>query len=287
MLVISKPDIMPTPRGSGTILGPWVFSKSGWVGLPPPLEISTLLEQLGACPTPGPPTAHRPLLLTYRPGGMSPCASARPHPAEPMPPKGLNWDDRYNTDEFIYGTAPNDFLAEWVGLLPPSGRVLCLAEGEGRNAVFLAERGHNVTGMDMSEVGLAKARKLAEARGVAIETVVADLNAYEFAEGNWDAIIGIFCHVPPPTRAKMLAAVPKALRPGGIFLLEAYTPAQLAHGTGGPPVPEMMYSKAVLESELGPGLSVEWCKELVRPVVEGTFHTGEGAVVQYIGRKNC
>ncbi len=193
------------------------------------------------------------------------------------------WDQRYAVEEYVYGTRPNDFLASVVDRLP-MGRVLCLAEGEGRNAVFLAEQGFEVTAADSSAVGLEKARKLAGQRGVHIETVVADLAHYEIVPESWDAIVAIFCHLPPPLRRAVHAQAVAGLRPGGAFVLEAYTPAQLQHGTGGPPVVELMMALDGVRDELT-GLRFEHAVETERDIQEGQFHAGVGAVVQVLAYK--
>lgn len=200
-----------------------------------------------------------------------------------MSDKKTMWDERYDAEEFVYGREPNAFLAGVAGMIPP-GDVLCLAEGEGRNAVFLAKRGHRVLAVDSSAVGLAKAARLAEESGVRIETVTADLADFVIEPGRWDAIVSIFCHVPPAIRRSLHRQVAAGLRPGGLFVLEAYTPAQLALGTGGPPTAEMMMTLAGLREELA-ALEFLHARELERDVVEGRLHTGRGAVVQVVARK--
>jgi SAM-dependent methyltransferase len=193
------------------------------------------------------------------------------------------WDERYSVEEYVYGTRPNGFLASVVDRLP-MGRVLCLAEGEGRNAVYLAEQGFEVTAVDSSAVGLEKARKLAGQHGVHIETVVADLAHYEIVPESWDAIVAIFCHLPPPLRRAVHAQAVAGLRPGGAFVLEAYTPAQLKHGTGGPPVVELMMTLDGLRDELT-GLRFVHAVETERDIKEGRLHAGVGAVVQVLAYK--
>jgi SAM-dependent methyltransferase len=197
------------------------------------------------------------------------------------------WDDRYGEPDFAYGTKSNDFLAEsWPGLgLAQGSKVLMLAEGEGRNAVFLAEEGMNVTGVDLSAVGLEKAKQLASERGVSIVTIQADLAEFDMGSEQWDAIVGIFCHLPPPLREKVLGAIPEALKPDGCFVLECYTPAQIEYKTGGPPNAALMYSKDILAAAFEGKLNMERNEELIRDVVEGKYHTGKAAVVQFIGRK--
>ena len=193
------------------------------------------------------------------------------------------WDERYNTDGYFYGTEPNDFLKSVAGMIPPESSVLCIADGEGRNGVYLAELGHRVTSVDVSAVGLRKAEQLAAGKGVQIETVQADLATHDLGTGCVDAVVSIFCHLPPEPRAQAYRRVAKALKPGGLLILEAYTPEQLKFGTGGPPVPEMMLTADLLR-DLLPDLTFERCEELERKVVEGRGHSGQSAVVQAIGR---
>jgi len=194
------------------------------------------------------------------------------------------WDQRYGTEDYWYGTQPNDFLKEHVGALPPRGRVLCLAEGEGRNAVFLATHGFDVVAVDASAVGLAKAERLARERQVSISIVQADLSNYALGHDAWDAIVSIWCHLPPALRARVHRDVGPALRAGGVFLLEAYTPAQLEFKTGGPPTAELMPTLAGLRAELS-GLEFGFAIERERDVHEGHGHDGRSAVVQVIARR--
>ena len=193
------------------------------------------------------------------------------------------WDERYRGEEYVYGTAPNDFLRSQVGNVP-AGRVLCLAEGEGRNAVFLAEQGLRVTAVDQSSVGLAKAERLAAERGVAIETVVADLADFLIEPDAWDGIVSIFAHMPASARVHIHRQVVRGLRSGGVLVLEAYRPEQLQYKTGGPPVVDMMMDLDGLRTELS-GLEFEFAAETVRDVQEGPLHHGPGAVVEVLARK--
>ena len=190
------------------------------------------------------------------------------------------WDERYATDEYLYGTEANTFLTSVIDRIPP-GRVLCLAEGEGRNAVWLAEQGRSVTAVDASPVGLDKARQLAAARGVYIDAVVADLADYPIPADHWDAIVSIFCHIRPDLRLDLHRRSVRGLRPGGVFVLEAYTPAQLRHRTGGQPNEAMLMTLAGLRQELA-GLDFVHAVECEREVVEGRLHHGLGAVVQVV-----
>lgn len=195
----------------------------------------------------------------------------------------ISWDERYSRPEYVYGTEPNLFLQQQVHNIP-HGRVLCLGEGEGRNSVYLASRGYNVTAVDASAVGLAKARRLAEQRQVAIETIHSDLHDYEIVPNAWQGIVSIFCHIPPDLRRRLHHEVTRGLVPGGVFILEAYTPNQLQHGTGGPPTADLTMNARELTHELA-GLDLLINCEKERDVVEGLYHTGRGAVVQIVGRR--
>ena len=194
------------------------------------------------------------------------------------------WDQRYAEDGFAYGTDANDFLVSVADRIP-AGPVLCLAEGEGRNAAFLAGRGHPVTAVDLSRVGLDKAQALARSRGHEITAVHADLAEYDpAAPGGWAGIVSVWCHVPPPVRRALHARVVAALAPGGVFVLEAYTPDQVGRGTGGPPVAGPMMTAAQLRDELA-GLELVHLVECERHIAEGRYHQGLSAVVQLVGVK--
>lgn len=198
----------------------------------------------------------------------------------------MMWDTRYAEDELAYGDQPNDFLRQILDEISGSpGRALCLAEGQGRNAVFLAERGWDVCAMDASEVGLKRAQALAEARGVEIQTEVADLRDFAIEPGVWDLIVSIFAHIPPDLRAEVHGRVVEGLAPGGALALEAYTPKQLEMpGQGGPPVVDLMMTERELRDELE-GLDFEIAREIEREVDEGLYHRGRSAVVQLLARR--
>ena len=193
------------------------------------------------------------------------------------------WDERYSGKRYAYGTEANEFLVSMQSKLPV-GKVLCLAEGEGRNAVWLAQQGNNVTAVDLSKVGLQKAQLLAERKGVKINTVHADLAEYDIGIEQWDAIILIFCHLPPPLRKEVHKSCVAGLRHKGLLLLEAYTPQQLTYKTGGPPNETMMMDENIISNELD-GLKFINLQEKVREIHEGEFHNGTGAVVQALAEK--
>jgi SAM-dependent methyltransferase len=198
-----------------------------------------------------------------------------------MPPP--DWNRRFAEPGFAYGTAPNDFLVEVAPLLPP-GPVLSLGEGEGRNGVYLAQLGRDVTAVDGSEVGLSKARRLAAERGVALHTVHASLTDYVIAPASWAVILCFFVHMPQPLRANVFRAARTGLRPGGLFVLEAFGPGQIAHGTGGPAEPSRLAPVAELQRELA---GLEWvvARDVERVLDEGTYHSGMSSTVQILGRR--
>lgn len=194
------------------------------------------------------------------------------------------WNEKFNREDYLYGTEPNDFLRVASFVLNDDSKILCIAEGEGRNACFLAMQGHQVTAMDASEVGLAKAAQLAQANEVQVETLQADLNDFDMGEQQWDAIVAIFCHLPPTLRQKVHSNICKALKPGGYYIKEGYTKHQLKYNTGGPKDPELLLSLAELQQELDGLKWIQAC-ETEREIIEGTGHTGIGCVVQIIAQK--
>jgi SAM-dependent methyltransferase len=206
-------------------------------------------------------------------------------PIEPMVMRKrstLMWDTRYTQPGYAFGTEPNDFLCS-VAARIPIGPVLCLGDGEGRNGAFLAEWGFAVTSMDGSAIGMQKATLLAQARSVPLTTTVADLAHFPILPAAWDGIVSIFVHLPPFLRRQVHRQAAAGLKPGGVFILEAYTPAQLTYGTGGPSSVELLMTLDDLRIDLD-GLTLEIAQEIERDVVEGRYHTGRAAVVQVLAR---
>jgi SAM-dependent methyltransferase len=202
----------------------------------------------------------------------------------PGPPDPKHtWERRFDAEDYHYGTEPNDFLREHVDSLP-SGPVLCLAEGEGRNAVFLAGRGFEVSSVDLTDAGVRKTRSLAIARGVSVDATTGDLAMTDLGVRRWTGIVSIFAHLPGPIRRDLHRRVVAALAPGGVLILEAYTPDQIGRGTGGPPIPELTMTLDELRNEFS-GLDIIHGLETERNVVEGHGHTGLASVVQIIARR--
>lgn len=200
------------------------------------------------------------------------------------------WDQRYGQPGFYYGREPNDFLVEQVvtrKLFAPGAELLSLGEGEGRNAVYLAGLpglGLKVTAVDGSSAGLQKAQAFAAERGVVVDAVVTDLAHYDLGVARWDGIISLWCHLPSELRVPLYKAVVQALRPGGVLVLEAYTPKQLEYKTGGPSDVDMLLSVERARQEL---TGLEWvvAEEKLREVIEGAHHNGMSSVVQLVGKK--
>lgn len=197
------------------------------------------------------------------------------------------WNSKYADTEFYYGREPNDFLKVVSGIIRPGARVLSLGEGEGRNAVFLARRGHRVTCVDASSVARDKALSLAREAGVEIGYEVMDLEAIElqkvWPEGSFDAIVAVWCHLPSRRRGELHAQVSKWLARDGVFILEAYTPEQLKNGTGGPKETDLLYRPDAVRLELSE-LKLELFQTVERDIHEGQGHHGKSATLQVIGR---
>lgn len=191
----------------------------------------------------------------------------------------MMWDDRYSEPGFAYGTEPNDYLREMAHHIPAGGAVLSLAEGEGRNAVWLAQQGFVVTAMDGSAVGLRKAAALAHRNRVPLTCQLAELGDYSIEEGAWDGIIIIWVPMPSELRHRVLRGCIGGLKPGGVLIIEAYGPRQPEYGSGGPSNPDMLPSLSELQAELD-GLRFIHAQEIDRVVLEGRYHTGMSAVIQ-------
>lgn len=193
------------------------------------------------------------------------------------------WDERFDTPEYIYGTQPNDFLVSVANEIPPS-KVLCLADGEGRNGVYLASLGYEVLAVDQSAVGLAKAQKLAIAKQVSITTIQANLADFVIEPEAWDGIVSIYCHLPSPLRNKVYQQIIRGLKPNGVFIFEGFAPEQLQYNTGGPKDLDLLPKLVTLQEELG-SLNWEISQDIERELWEGRYHNGKAAVIQMLGRK--
>lgn len=194
------------------------------------------------------------------------------------------WDERYDRADFAYGTEPNAFLVGQRWRLERGMAVLAVADGEGRNGVWLAQQGMKVTSVDGSAVGLRKALGLALTRGVILRTICADLVDWDWPQGTYDAVASVFLHLPPEHRAAVHRAMLAAVRPGGLVLMEAFAPAQLAHASGGPRDAAMLYDAALLRADFA-GAEILELQETETDLDEGPLHQGKAATVRLVARR--
>ena len=194
-----------------------------------------------------------------------------------------NWDNRYDEERYFYGIEPNYFVARELPKLD-LGRVLCLAEGEGRNAVYAAGLGHDVVAVDSSFVGRRKALELAAERGVTLEYRLGDVVGGLWSEETWDVIVLCFMHLPPEVAPEVHAACAAALRPGGTLILNSFSKAQFGRKSGGPPRLEWLHDLAEVRGQF-PGLEVEAVEAEVE-LAEGVGHGGLAVVIELVGRKD-
>lgn len=195
------------------------------------------------------------------------------------------WDERYAGNDYLFGTEPNAFFVSQQHLLLPGLSCLAVADGEGRNGVWLAQQGLNVLSVEGSAVALEKAHKLAGRRGVEISFEQADLEHWNWGENRFDVVAAIFIQFAGPAlRAQMFGNIRRCLKPGGLLLLQGYTPRQLQFRTGGPPVAENMYSEALLRESFA---DMEWLHfaEHDSVIREGTGHHGVSALIELAARK--
>jgi SAM-dependent methyltransferase len=196
-----------------------------------------------------------------------------------------HWNARFAADDYYFGTEPNRFLREHAALLPKSGRVLAVADGEGRNGVWLAQRGLDVLSIDFSPVALAKAEKLAGQRGVALSTEEADLDTWIWPDAAFEAVAAIFIQFAGPAlRDRIFAGLRRALKPGGLLLLQGYRPKQLEYKTGGPPIAENLYTEELLRAAFA-DLNILELRSHDDAIREGRGHDGMSALIDLVARR--
>jgi SAM-dependent methyltransferase len=195
------------------------------------------------------------------------------------------WEGRYCVPHYAFGTQPNYFLASCKALLPGSGKALAVADGEGRNGVWLAEQGLDVLSIDFSPSGQRKAQALAAERGVTLVFERVDVHTWDYPDAAFDVVVEIFTQFSSPAEREIKwAGMRKALKPGGLLIIQGYTSKQLAYGTGGPKEPEKLYTRAMLEKAFGDFRDVAIVEEELE-IHEGTSHGGMSAVINFTGRK--
>ena len=195
------------------------------------------------------------------------------------------WNGRFAGDEYLFGTEPNTWLKAHAGAWPPGGRVLCVADGEGRNSVWLARQGFVVDAFDIAEAGVAKARRLAQQQGVAVNYAVADCDRYAWPLGASDGVAAIFIQFADPAqRERLFARMAASLKPGGTLVLHGYTPKQLEYRTGGPPYASHLYTPAMLREAFAE-LQIVELREYEADVAEGSGHCGRSALIGLVARR--
>lgn len=195
------------------------------------------------------------------------------------------WNARYAGEDYIFGTAPNQFLANHADLIQPGMRALAVADGEGRNSVWLAEHGALVHAVEVSPLALKKARALAQARGVNIQHEQADLLNWPWPEAEYDLVVAIFIQFASPAqREPIIAGIRRTLKPGGMLILQGYTPKQIAFATGGPSSAENMYTESLLRGWFG-DWQIRHLREHEDFISEGTHHHGQSALIDLIAQK--
>lgn len=196
------------------------------------------------------------------------------------------WNERFSSDDYVFGRAPAAFLLEQKHRLVSGQRALAVADGEGRNGVWLAEQGLEVVSMDASKVALAKANTLARERGVSLKTECADWREWPFPREAFDLVVAIFIQFTGPgDRALMFEKMKQALVPGGLLLLHGYRTEQLAYGTGGPKVIENLYTEAMLREAFA-DMNILELRSYDTHIAEGTGHHGMSALIDLVARKH-
>ena len=195
------------------------------------------------------------------------------------------WDQRFAEPGYKYGTQPNAWLQAEAHRLAPGSRVLVPGDGEGRNGVWLAQQGHQVQSVDSSSIGLAKARALATERGVAIDTLCADLADWAPPAASVDAVVLVFVHLRPALRATVHRRLAQAVVPGGWLLIEAFHPGQLGRSSGGPKELDMLFTTPLLRADFDGLLDEVFAWEGEVQLAEGPGHQGAGIVTRWLGRR--
>jgi cyclopropane fatty-acyl-phospholipid synthase-like methyltransferase len=200
-------------------------------------------------------------------------------------PEFTRWQERFAAPGYLFGTAPSTFLKAQAHLLRPGARALAIADGEGRNGVFMAELGLDVLSVDFSPLAQAKVRKLAAERGVTLRTEQADMEIWSWPPAAFDVVVAIFIQFSkPPQRAAIFAGIKRTLKPGGLLLLQGYGLKQLDHKTGGPSDPARLYTREILQQAFGDFAALD-IHEHDAVLAEGERHVGMSALIDLVGRK--
>lgn len=194
------------------------------------------------------------------------------------------WDERFSQSQPVYGDQPNAFLAAQTPRFQRGMKLLVPADGYGRNGIWLARQGFSVHTVDLSPVGVARARKTAEAVGLAMTIEQADLALWKWPEAEFDGVFAIFLHLPPDVRAKVHGAMLRSVKPGGLVIVEAFSTSQLKYSSGGPKRVELLYTAEMLRRDFA-GTEAILLEEKEAQISEGTMHSGAAAVVDGVFRR--
>ena len=195
------------------------------------------------------------------------------------------WDERYAGDTYMFGKQPAQALVRHQSYLHQNGHCLAVADGEGRNSVYLAEQGYKVTAMDASVVGIKKAQKLAQERQVSVQCEMADIYHYDWRSVSYDNVVAIFIQfAPPESWPQLFTGLQQALRPGGCLLLHGYTPGQVEYGTGGPSNPAHLYTTDLLKSHFS-DMDIRVNEAYEANLDEGPGHNGKSALIDFVAFK--
>lgn len=204
---------------------------------------------------------------------------------QPFEQPADTWDKRFAADGYLFGVEPNEWLRKHASVWPLAAKVLCVADGEGRNSTWLASRGLQVDAFDISTVGVSKATQLAKTQGVTVNFEVADCETYHWPEAGYDGVAAIFIQfADPELRARIFSRIVQSLKPGGILILQGYTPKQLDYRTGGPPQASHLYTEAMLRSAFSE-MEVEVLQEYEAELSEGAAHKGHSALIGLVARR--
>jgi SAM-dependent methyltransferase len=205
----------------------------------------------------------------------------------PFSDPAKRWNDRFTKDGYVFGTEPNEWLRQKASVWTKESKILCVADGEGRNSVWLAKQGHDVDAFDISEVGIAKASRLADDNQVKVSYTLADCDSFSWQKENYDGVAAVFVQFADPAlRERLFKNMVRCLKPGGSLLLIGYTPKQLEYATGGPSVLSHLYTPQLLQDAFG-SLAIQSLEEYETELAEGNGHKGRSAVIGLVASRSA
>lgn len=203
----------------------------------------------------------------------------------PFADPAQTWNNRFSKEGYVFGTEPNEWLRRHASVWKSGSKILCVADGEGRNSVWLAKQGHQVEAFDISDVGVAKAKRLAQQCEVVVDFAIASCDDFAWKPNHYDGIAAIFVQFADPAlRARLFENLARSLKPGGSLIVVGYTPKQLAYGTGGPSVLSHLYTPEMLREAFG-SLNIQILDEYEKELTEGDGHKGVSAVIGLVATR--